>query len=174
MEIRFKLGHAHPDIRMEGRGEETRIHVDGSDHAVSDIEIGERYVSFSMDGRRLRLPYCLIRGHVHVAVDGASYEFVPAAEEEADSVGDAAGFSPQVSSPMPGKILEVLVAPGQAVEAGAALLLMEAMKMETTVRAGSDAVVAEVKVKVGDRVGPGDVLVELHEPPAQPADEPTA
>lgn len=64
-------------------------------------------------------------------------------------------------APMPGQVLKVLVAVGQRVSAGAALVVLEAMKMEQTLRASTAGVVEAVLVKPGDVVAPGDTLVEI-------------
>jgi acetyl-CoA carboxylase biotin carboxylase subunit len=64
-------------------------------------------------------------------------------------------------APMPGQVLKVLVTVGQQVSAGAALVVLEAMKMEQTLRASTDGVVRAVLVKPGDVVAPGDTLVEI-------------
>ncbi len=53
---------------------------------------------------------------------------------------------------MPGKVVKVLVEVGAAVAAGAPLVVLEAMKMEHTVRAASDGTVRELHVVVGDQV----------------------
>jgi biotin carboxyl carrier protein len=62
---------------------------------------------------------------------------------------------------MPGQVLKVLVTVGQQVSAGAALVVLEAMKMEQTLRASTDGVVEAVLVKPGNVVAPGDTLVEI-------------
>ena len=64
-------------------------------------------------------------------------------------------------APMPGQILKILVEIGQRVSAGDALVILEAMKMEQTLRAATDGVVEAVMVKQGDVVAPGDRLVEI-------------
>ena len=64
-------------------------------------------------------------------------------------------------APMPGQVLKILVAVGQQVSAGAALVVLEAMKMEQTLRASTDGVVEAILVKPGDVVAPGDTLVEI-------------
>jgi acetyl/propionyl-CoA carboxylase alpha subunit len=61
-------------------------------------------------------------------------------------------------APMPGKVLKVLVAEGQEVAAGAPLVVLEAMKMEHTVRAGEAGIVRAVHVAVGDQVDGDKVL----------------
>ena len=64
-------------------------------------------------------------------------------------------------APMPGQVLKVLVTVGQQVSAGDALVVLEAMKMEQTLRASTAGVVEAVLVKPGDVVAPGDTLVEI-------------
>lgn len=66
-----------------------------------------------------------------------------------------------VSTAMPGNIVEVLVKEGDTVTAGQAVLITEAMKMETEVHANVAGTVKAVHVSKGDRVTPGEVLVEI-------------
>jgi pyruvate carboxylase len=64
-------------------------------------------------------------------------------------------------APMPGMVTEVAVSVGQEVKAGDKLVVLEAMKMLTTVSAGADGTVAEVHVTKGDRVESDDLLVRI-------------
>lgn len=66
-----------------------------------------------------------------------------------------------VSTAMPGNVVEVLVSEGDTVSAGQAVLITEAMKMETEVNANIDGKVEAVHVTKGDRVTPGEVLIEI-------------
>jgi 3-methylcrotonyl-CoA carboxylase alpha subunit len=66
-----------------------------------------------------------------------------------------------LASPMPGKVLSVLVEPGTEVAEAQALVVIEAMKMEFTVRAPHDGRVRAVHYAEGDQVAVGDVLVEM-------------
>ena len=61
-------------------------------------------------------------------------------------------------APMPGAVVRVQVREGDEVTAGAAIVVLEAMKMEHTVRAPSDGVVTTLAVKPGDQVESGQVL----------------
>ena len=63
---------------------------------------------------------------------------------------------------MPGKILNIKVAPGQAVKYGEVVIIMEAMKMETEIVAPADGTVAQVLVSNGDTVDTGAALVALN------------
>ena len=78
-----------------------------------------------------------------------------------DSAGGAA--SNVVLAPMPGLVKAVFVSAGQAVEKGARLAILEAMKMEHTLTAGRDGTVAEVLAAAGDQVQAGAALIALAE-----------
>ncbi|HIK73341.1 MAG TPA: biotin/lipoyl-binding protein, partial [Alcanivorax sp.] len=71
------------------------------------------------------------------------------------------GDGEPVPAPLAGNIFEVLVKPGQRVEEGERILVLEAMKMETDVAAPRAGTVAEVRVKPGDAVAVGDVLLTM-------------
>ena len=75
--------------------------------------------------------------------------------------GTKAGGPAVLKAPMPGMVMKVAVEEGQRVEAGAALVVLEAMKMENELRAPVAAVVKGVKVKAGQAVEKGQVLVEF-------------
>jgi biotin carboxyl carrier protein len=76
------------------------------------------------------------------------------------SKGGATGEG-TLASPMPGRVLKVLVAEGDAVEAGAALVVVEAMKMENELCAARSGVVRRVHVTPGQTVESGARLVEI-------------
>lgn len=73
----------------------------------------------------------------------------------------AVGFSDHVTAPIPGVILEVFVKEGDAIEAGAPLLKMEAMKMENIIASPRKGKVAKLHVKAGDTVNQGREMVDL-------------
>ena len=87
---------------------------------------------------------------------------------ESSAVG-AASVSPQVAptagepqvAPLAGNIFKVLVQPGDQVQEGELVLILEAMKMETEIRAISSGVIGSVNVKVGDAVSVGDTLLTI-------------
>ncbi|WP_186070028.1 acetyl/propionyl/methylcrotonyl-CoA carboxylase subunit alpha [Burkholderia gladioli] len=94
-----------------------------------------------------------------VFVDGTAESFVW--ENPLAHAGDAEHGGGRLTAPMPGKVIAVLVEAGQKVEAGAPLIVMEAMKMEHTIGAPSAGVVAEVLYAVGDQVADGAQLITL-------------
>lgn len=106
------------------------------------------------------------RRKIYLSMDGMPEEvsFEPLNEYVADKPAGArkkATDKGHVTAVMPGNVVEVLVNVGDRVEAGQAVLIAEAMKMETEVHTSVAGTVAAVNVQKGDRVTPGEVLVEI-------------
>jgi len=132
-----------------------------TDVAGSAVEIagcGQDYVDALVNGVRYRF---------HIRQNGADYYVrsvlgqrqvtrLPRFPEKS-----AAGQHQSANSPMPGQVLRVLAAEGQAVQPGDALIVLEAMKMEQTIRATISGVVRAVLVKPAQVVAPGQMLVEI-------------
>ena len=91
------------------------------------------------------------------AVPAAVAPAAPAAP--AAAAVTAAGFN--VTSPLPGNILQIKVQNGQSVKSGDVLIIIEAMKMENEVLAPQDGVVKQILVSKGAVVATGDVLVVI-------------
>ncbi len=78
----------------------------------------------------------------------------------ATSAGSSGGTG-QVTVPMQGTIVKILIEVGQKLEAGAAVVVLEAMKMENHISTEIAGTVTQIKVKPGDTVGAGDVVVVI-------------
>lgn len=94
----------------------------------------------------------------------AAPKAAPAAPKVAPKAAPAAGAAGavKVNAPMPGKVLSVKAAVGQAVKKGDVLLVLEAMKMENEIVAPQDGIVASIQVSAGQSVEAGDVLASLN------------
>jgi biotin carboxyl carrier protein len=107
-----------------------------------------------------------VRGAYVLWIDGWRFE-VEALDERARAIRDlsaasasAAGPAPLIA-PMPGLVVRILVNAGAEVVTGQPLVVMEAMKMENELRAPASGRVAAVRVKPGDAVEKGAILVDL-------------
>ncbi|THD82821.1 acetyl/propionyl/methylcrotonyl-CoA carboxylase subunit alpha [Aliigemmobacter aestuarii] len=148
------------------RGEEVvtgRITCLGRDAARVKLDETSLDATLRADGWRIEgqgaCPVLVAGGQVHVfAPSGTiSYALVDPLAREA-AAGAGAGIT---LSPMPGLVKAVFVAPGQAVAAGDRLAVLEAMKMEHTLTAARDGVVAEVLAAPGTQVEAGAALIRL-------------
>lgn len=103
-------------------------------------------------------------GKVSVKLNGKTYDMSVAeggsAESSANDVA-AAGDGEPIAAPLTGNIFKILVGAGDDVEEGQTVIILEAMKMETEVKASKAGTVSRVAVKEGDSVNVGDVLLEL-------------
>ena len=88
-------------------------------------------------------------------------EAAPAAEEAPAAAAPASAGSVTVESPMPGKILSISKAVGDAVEEGDTIMILEAMKMENEIVAPQSGTIASINVSVNQSVEAGEVLATL-------------
>ncbi|MFN8169280.1 MAG: biotin carboxylase N-terminal domain-containing protein [Candidatus Nanopelagicales bacterium] len=126
---------------------------------------GFRPARLELDGlrRSVWLRHAVDDGVESVTVDADGWLTTCAVQPLAAASGHGgAGAGP--STPVPGTITHVAVAVGDAVEAGQALVVLEAMKMEHTIRADVDGVVTELHVAVGQSVEAHVVVATLGEP----------
>ena len=99
---------------------------------------------------------------VQVADGGDISNITPVAAPEASQpAASAAGGGEPMIAPLAGNIFKVNVAAGDAVQQGDVIIILEAMKMETEVRAANSGVIGTVSVKEGDSVSVGDTLLTI-------------
>jgi acetyl-CoA/propionyl-CoA carboxylase biotin carboxyl carrier protein len=137
--------------------------------AAAPAEAGEaaaepkvrRDVDVEVDGRRFGVTVWVPESQAGVPVTaGGAAKPAPRARRSTGAAAAAAG-SGAVAVPMQGTIVKVLVAVGDTVEAGQAVCVLEAMKMENNITADKSGTVTEVKVQAGQSVGSGDVVVVI-------------
>lgn len=139
-------GHFQATIGEEAHELEARV-LDGS--TVS--------VRLERDAQMVRL--ARVGQAYHVAVDGRVYVLTPEAPGGGHEHHTLA--APEITAPMPGKVLSVLVEEGQEVATGDGLLILEAMKMENRIVAEAAAIVRRIHVVDGQMVDGGALLMEL-------------
>lgn len=103
-----------------------------------------------------------IRGTVWLNHNGRTFSQDVSAGRRSRSKKGTAGSSDTVLSPMPGKITKILVSEGQEIVQGQSVIVMEAMKMEYTLKSDIAGVVEKISVQVGDQVTLGKLLVKLN------------
>jgi 3-methylcrotonyl-CoA carboxylase alpha subunit len=145
-------------VALPGADGAWRVLLDGVEHSVERAELRGGELSFTLSGQTYLM-------HVHVTpetslvADGHAVHRFTRVEEGAPEAAESAGG--ELISQMPGKVLALLAAVGERVAQGQALLILEAMKMEHEVCAPADGVVRGYPRQIGERVMPGDLLVEF-------------
>lgn len=148
---------------------EARVSVDGREIVAALTPMADGSVVMTIGGRRVRVAGARGRSSIMAAAGPLAADFVTLEERAGHRTGGLA--APEIDAPMPGKVLKVTVSEGQTVEVGDALVVLEAMKMETTLYAESPAIVRKICVAPGQMVEHGARLIELS-PAAVPATPP--
>jgi pyruvate carboxylase subunit B len=129
------------EFKIDVHGETYEVAITG----VGDSDSGHRKLYLSLDGMPEEVLFQPLNSYVAETKSGRKKATEPG----------------HVSATMPGNIVDVLVAVGDQVKAGQGVLVTEAMKMETEVHANIAGEVKAVYVEKGDRVTPGEVLIEI-------------
>ena len=160
-------------VKVERTGARYRIESDGRVDVVDVARVDRTTISMIVDGDRATQP----RGVAARRARARRGRGLPArgrrphprrrragpaavAARAASALG-AAGGPQRVTAPMPGKIVKVLVKPGDHVTARQGLVVIEAMKMENELRAARDGQVKDVHVAEGDLVEAGRLLTVI-------------
>ena len=107
-------------------------------------------------------------GRLHLDVDGVQAVVSDLTQQPAQARESAAG-SGRLTPPMNGRVVAVLAAAGATVKRGQGLIVLESMKMEHTLAAPCDGVLAELTCAVGEQVAPGKLLARVEATPVIPA-----
>ena len=173
MRIEIEIDGKVRDVTVEpGAARPGRVQVswDGTTHEV-DARVVERYrqgvllslvrVGAGAASRQVRCVATGRRGVTAVHLDGVVIETVINGRRVGAGAEPAAGGASRLTAPMPGKVVRVLVAAGDRVEARQPLVVVEAMKMENELTAPRAGTVTEVSVTEGMSVAAGRLLAAI-------------
>jgi len=139
-----------------------RVKVGDHWYSVQVGDLGQSPIEVTVDGETL-----------YVEVEGLPQSPPPAPRRGRSRPSDMEAPAPRsrsrganptdniIRSPMPGKVIAILVRPGDQVSAGDELCVVEAMKMEQSIRAYRDGVIKTIHVQPMDSVRANDPLIEL-------------
>ena len=160
---RADLGERQIELSIEG----DEVQVDDRRLGFAHESLSDQHISLILDGRSYSAVVIPDRdGRYRVVIGGKEFEIQLKDERdlllERYGLAEAAGAGAQaIRAPMPGLVLSIAVEPGQEVQRGSGLAVLEAMKMENELRAEHDGVVKAVHVAPGDAVGKSDLLMEI-------------
>jgi biotin carboxyl carrier protein len=140
-----------------------QFRLDGNERGGSAIEVMPRVWSVLLDGRSFEARVIEDNGAVVVEIKGERYRVAiedPRRHHKRVSGTGGEGRA-AVTAPMPGKVVRVLAAEGDAVAAGQGLVVIEAMKMQNELKSPRDGRVIRVSAREGETVAAGAVLAEV-------------
>lgn len=105
----------------------------------------------------------LVRGQLWVHFEGHTFTYESEEKSLLNQKKSKGSNSGIIISPMPGKITRLFKKPTDSVEVGEALIVMEAMKMEYTLKANVNGSIKKMNCQVGDQVSLSQVLIEIAE-----------
>jgi biotin carboxyl carrier protein len=143
------------EARLDGKPVEVDV-VLVSDRAQLSVRVDGQVVDLTTEGTPPTMGAVASGHRSYVRVESERMRAAEQAKKATVSAGDKT-----VKAPMPGRVVKLLVARGDAVTTGQGLVVLEAMKMENEVRARADGVVADVHVSAGATVEGGAKLVTL-------------
>jgi biotin carboxyl carrier protein len=163
--LEIQVGERIAKVELLARkGSELKIRVDDKEYDCDIIMVERGVYSILMDGRSYNVELIETSGPKNYHVNTLFYSFdaeVVDAErkyqksrKKIDSLEDNV-----ISSPMPGKVVRILVKPGDEVKAGDTVVIVSAMKMESEYKVKSDRVIKEIRVKEGDTVSANQPLI---------------
>jgi pyruvate carboxylase subunit B len=168
MKYHVRIGATDMEVVLDG--DEARVGDARFTVRLADVDgTPERLLTVGDEVHRIVVRPAASRGRYTLWIDGFRHE-VEALDERTRAIRELAaattgpsGPEPLVA-PMPGMIVRVLVQPGDIVQPGQGLVVMEAMKMENELRAATPASVRAVRAQPGSAVEKGALLIELEEP----------
>ena len=120
-----------------------------------------RRLRLDIDGETVEVLAQKFKGQLWFHYKGETFTYKPQQNYGGSQSGSVSAEPGVIKSPMPGKIIQVKAVQGREVQAGDPLVIMEAMKMEYTLKADVAGVIGQVDIAESDLVSAGQVLVKV-------------
>jgi biotin carboxyl carrier protein len=158
MKFSVEIADCMHDVEVERHEGGYVVTVDGTRHEVDAHRLEADFYSILTDGKSYEVSV-EVRGDEYLVRHGGAERSVRVTDPGRRArTRQAAGGPERVISHMPGKVVRVLVEPGQAIAAGQGILVLEAMKMENEIVASRAGRVTSVRVTAGQSVEGGAEL----------------
>jgi biotin carboxyl carrier protein len=162
MKLEIQIGKKSRVVELERDGQKWRAKLDGQPMEADVVEIAPHVVSVLLDGESHEIRVA--------AQPNGSLKLQTGVQEFTAEIIDQRAWSgrrhgaleaegrQQITAPMPGKVVRLLVSAGDKVEAGQGLFVVEAMKMQNEIRSPKSGTVERLLAKEGQPVNAGDIL----------------
>ena len=164
MEYRLKIDDTIIPVKVEGTDTDTMtLSFDGKAKNVEYSRISDHQIHLIIDGVGIQAFIAGESDEKTVILRGVPYEVSDAdlSEQVRKGKRGPAAIPQEVTPPMPSIVVRILVAEGDRVKTGDAVIVVTAMKMESTLTAPYDGIVTKIHVVEGDKVMPGEILADI-------------
>lgn len=158
-DLAFRDGDRRVAVTVHYRAEGWLLDLPERRVAAKAEAEGDGRLAVELDGTRRGATVVRVGEELNLFVDGRAWRLLlddPAARAAAHEMAGGG-----LTAPMPGKVVQVIATRGAVVERGAPLLILEAMKMEHTIKAPANGTVREIHFRAGDQVPEGAELLEF-------------
>lgn len=164
MNFRLKINNRSRNVTINRGASRDEISLDGKGIAAEVVEVRTGVFSVLIDGKVFDARVWSAADGAHIAIGGVEYQVQ--IEDPRQWRRGAAGSSAMegrqnVTAPMPGKVVRILVKSGEKIALGQGLLIVEAMKMQNEIKALKDGTVEKMIVQEGQPVNAGEVLAVI-------------
>jgi biotin carboxyl carrier protein len=174
MEYRLKVDDTIIPVEVERADSNTMIlSFDGKAQNVQYSRISDHQIHLMIDGVGMQAFIASDGDEKTVILRGVSYGVSDAdlSEQARKGKRGPAAIPQEVTPPMPSIVVRILVAEGDRVKKGDAVIVVTAMKMESTLTAPFDGTVTKISVVEGDKVMPGEILADIEKDEERPTEE---
>lgn len=160
MTYSFKLNNQIYKVNIDEDEKSVVVEIDGEKHHVEYTQLDTNLFSIILYGKSLTIGVLKQGKKVQVFHEGNLYELESISDRDKAKAG-IAGSGLEIASPMPCRVVKILKSEGDDVEQNEGVIVVEAMKMESELKAYSAGKIKEIKVKEGDTVEANTLLVVL-------------
>jgi biotin carboxyl carrier protein len=164
MELEFNIDQEVLKLEVEFKEGQYRVDLNDTEYVVDSTPISENCLSLIVNGKAFTVYFAEANGKRYVSVGGEQFCIEEAASEgvrASDHDSSAVAEAPVAASPMPGKVVKLLVRQGDEVEKGQGLVIVEAMKMENEIKSPVKGTVEKVNFGTGELVDAAQPIVEI-------------
>jgi len=114
-----------------------------------------------LNGKTVKVYAQKIKGETWLHMNGRTFIYQDEAQQQMKKKGKQSAHAGDLIAPMPGKVTKILKQSGDSVTKGEVVVVMEAMKMEYTLKSDGNGLIKTVNCKVGEQVSLGKILVHI-------------
>lgn len=148
-------------IKIDDKSNQINATINDDKVQFNYKKISDNIYNFFIDEKFTSVHTAEDENHFYVNLDGNNFIFDKLIEEEKsfDGTEEKQSDKDLITPPMPGSVVKILIEKGQKVSEGDSLIIVEAMKMETTLYSSIDGIITEVNTEEGEQVDSSKVLI---------------